>query len=105
MERLASLALVLHSGDASGRGGRGSGPDGPLGKNDGKPQRLLASKLKRIDTAMELLIIVALLALSVALGAAGTRAILGIMFSIMLRARPAHAYAGSFDRRATARAA
>ena len=54
---------------------------------------------------MELLIIVALLALSVALGAAGTRAILGIMFSIMMRARPAHAYAGSLDRRATARAA
>ena len=46
MERLASLALVLHSGDASGRGGRGSGLMALLGKNDGKPQRLLASKLK-----------------------------------------------------------
>ena len=66
---------------------------------------LAGLEAQRIDTAMELLIIVALLALSVALGAAGTRAILGIMFSIMMRARPAHAYAGSFDRRATARAA
>ena len=50
-------------------------------------------------------IIVALLALSVALGPAGTRAILGIMFSVMMRARTAHAYAGGFERRATARAA
>ena len=53
---------------------------------------------------MELLIIVALFALSVALGAAGTRAILGIMFSVMMRARTAHEYTGSFDRRTTARA-
>jgi hypothetical protein len=54
---------------------------------------------------MELLAIVVLFALSVALGAVGTRAILGIMFSVMMRARSAHDYAGSFDRRATARAA
>ncbi len=54
---------------------------------------------------MELLIIVALLALSVALGLAGTRAILGILFSVMMRARTAHDYAGGFERRATARAA
>jgi hypothetical protein len=53
---------------------------------------------------MELLIIVALFVLSVALGLAGTRAILGLMFSVMMRARTAH-YAGSFERRATARAA
>jgi hypothetical protein len=53
---------------------------------------------------MELLIIVALFALSVALGAAGTRAILGLLFSIMMRARTAHACAG-FERRASARAA
>jgi len=54
---------------------------------------------------MELLIIVALFVLSVALGLAGTRAVLGVMFSIMMRARAARDYAGSFDRRATARAA
>ena len=53
---------------------------------------------------MELIVIVALLALSVALGLAGTRAILGVMFSVMMRARTAHGYAGSFERRATARA-
>jgi len=104
MERLASLALVLHSGDASGRRPR-VGPDGPFGKERWETAALAGLEAQRIDTAMELLIIVALLALSVGLGAAGTRAILGIMFSIMMRARPAHAYAGSFDRRATARAA
>ena len=54
---------------------------------------------------MELIIIVALLALSVALGLAGTRAILGVMFSVMMRARAPHNYAGGFERRATARAA
>ena len=53
---------------------------------------------------MELLMIVALFVLSVAVGLAGTRAILGVMFTVMMRARPAHDYAGSFDRRATARA-
>ena len=54
---------------------------------------------------MELLIIVALLALSVALGLAGTRAILELMFSVMTRARASHAYADGFERRSTARAA
>jgi hypothetical protein len=54
---------------------------------------------------MELLIIVALFVLSVALGLAGTRAVLGVMLSLMMRARAAHDYAGSFERRATARAA
>ena len=49
--------------------------------------------------------IVSLFALSVALGAAGTRAILGIMVSVMMRSRTVHDYTGSFDRRATARAA
>jgi hypothetical protein len=39
---------------------------------------------------MELMIIVALVVLSVALGLAGTRAILGLMFSVMMRARTAH---------------
>ena len=54
---------------------------------------------------MELLMIVALFVLSVAVGLAGTRAILEVMFTFMMRARAAHDYAGSFDRRATARAA
>jgi len=44
---------------------------------------------------MELIVIVALLALSVALGLAGTRAILGLMFSVMIRARTSHDYANS----------
>lgn len=54
---------------------------------------------------MELVIIVALLAFSVALGLAGTRAILGILFSVMMRARTAQVYANGFERRSTARAA
>jgi hypothetical protein len=54
---------------------------------------------------MELLIIFALFLLSVALGLAGTRAIMGVLFSVMMRARSAHDYAGGFERRATARAA
>ena len=39
---------------------------------------------------MELIAIVAMLALSVVLGVAGTRAILGVMFAVMMRARTAH---------------
>jgi hypothetical protein len=54
---------------------------------------------------MELLIMVALFVLSVALGLAGTRAIMGVLFTVMMRARPAHDYTGGFERRATARAA
>ena len=103
---MAGMAPVLQPCDASGHNGRGrEGLTALRGVNDGNPRRCWPRKRKRIDTAMELLIIVALFALSVALGAAGTRAILGIMFSVMMRARSAHDYAGSFDRRATARAA
>jgi len=60
---------------------------------------------KGLMKTMELIIIVALFLLTVALGLAGTRAILGVMFSVMMRARTAPDYAGSFERRATARAA
>jgi hypothetical protein len=44
---------------------------------------------------MELITIVAMLALSVVLSLTGTRAILGAMFSVMARARTAHNYAHS----------
>lgn len=44
---------------------------------------------------MELITIVAMLALSVVLSLTGTRAILGVMFSVMARARTAHNYANS----------
>lgn len=44
---------------------------------------------------MELIVIVALFVLSVALGLAGTRAILGVLFSVMTRARTSHDYANS----------
>ena len=44
---------------------------------------------------MELIAIVAMLALSVVLSLTGTRAIFGVMFSVMARASTAHNYANS----------